>query len=250
VQTKIPNFLAGVCHKYHYTHLILSQQTTWDWLAIDISHNTRHLSSDARLTMMVTPAFRLRFVLAFTIFHSTLSFTNAFMNTHSGGSLGPMRLNNALVLRHALSEPNLDDTNYKQILFADSYDKAVLVDACATYCGPCKLIEPVLETCTNKWQESLDFIKFDVDAAANPNLKLELLMQNAMPRSLPCLLLFQEGKVIAKHTGIITEEELDALLETHLGTVKSPTQKRSSSKGFVSMARDDSGDDYMLKGTI
>jgi thiol-disulfide isomerase/thioredoxin len=202
--------------------------------------------------MMVTsPAFHLPFVLAFTIFHLTLPFTNAFMNTHSGDSLGPTRLNNALVLRHALSAPNLDDTNYKHILFADSYDKAVLVDACAIYCGPCMLIEPVLETCTSKWQESLDFTKFDVDAAANPNLKLELVMQNAMPRSLPCLLLFQDGKVIAKHTGIITEEELDALLETHLGKVKSaPTQKRTSSKGFVSIVRDDSGDDYMLKGTI
>ena len=201
---------------------------------------------------MMTPP-RLLPLVALLSLPSTLAFTNVGYSTYSGHLLGPTRRNNGLILRHALSAPNLDDTNYKQILFADSYDKAVLVDACAAYCGPCKLIEPILETCTNKWQESLDFIKYDVDAAANPNLKLELLMQNAMPRSLPCLLLFQKGKVIAKHSGVITEEELDSLLETHLGNVVSPNKKTGTNNkgaGFVSMARDDSSDDYMLSGTI
>ena len=200
---------------------------------------------------MMTPLRLLPLLVLFSL-HSTLAFTNGFSSTYFGHLLSPTRRNNALMLRQALSAPNLDDTNYKQILFADSYDKAVLVDACATYCGPCKLIEPILETCTKKWQESLDFIKYDVDAAANPNLKLELLMQNAMPRSLPCLLLFRNGKVIAKHTGVITEEELDCLLEKHLGTVKSPSKKgtKAQGAGFVSMTRDDSSDDYMLSGTI
>ena len=200
--------------------------------------------------MMMTPLRLLPLFVALSL-HSTLAFTNGCLtSTYSGHLLSQTRRNNALIRRHALSAPNLDDTNYKQILFADSYDKAVLVDACATYCGPCKLIEPILETCTQKWQESLDFIKYDVDAAANPNLKLELLMQNAMPRSLPCLLLFRNGKVIAKHTGVITEEELDTLLEQHLGTVQSKKGTKAKGAGFVSMARDDSSDDYMLSGTI
>lgn len=187
--------------------------------------------------------------------HMTLAFTNVFhtRNTYLKHASCQLTRQQAVVC-NALSAPNLDDTNYKQILFADSYDKAVLVDACAPWCGPCKLIEKVLETCAEKWSSSLDLVKYDVEAAQNPNLKLELLMQNVMPRSLPCLLLFQEGKVVTKHSGVITEEELDALLETHLGGVMAAapsTKMKSRGAGFVSMvAQDDSSDDYMLSGSI
>ncbi len=184
--------------------------------------------------------------------YTTLAFTNVINSICDKHSSCQARRNS--VNLQALSDaPNLSDANYKQILFADSYEKAVLVDACAPWCGPCKLIEKTLETCAVKWQDSLDLIQYNVEASENPNLKLELLMQNAMPRSLPTLLLFQKGKVVAKHSGVITEEELDALLETHLGGIAAPSSKRKQSKaaaGFVSMARD-SPDDYMLSsGTI
>lgn len=180
--------------------------------------------------------------------HTALAFTNNLQQQHS---LHQKRRND--VFLHALmASNNLHDANYKQILFADSYDKAVLVDACALWCGPCKLIEPILNKCAEKWQDSLYFVKYDVEASANPNLKLELLLQNAMPRSLPCLLLFRKGKVVMKHSGVITEEELDGLLEKHLGRlVTAPSTKRNKgAAGFVSMSRDDSADDYMLSRTI
>jgi thioredoxin 1 len=200
--------------------------------------------------LTMTPLRWLPFCLVLAA-HTVLAFTNVIRNTcFTHYSLSSSQ-NGSVLHASFLSAPHLNDSNYKQILFADSYDKAVLVDACATYCGPCKLIEPILEKCAEKWQDSLTFIKFDVEAPT-PNLKVELVLQNAMPRSLPCLLLFRNGKVITKHKGVITEEELDSLLAAHLGDVVVPTTKtKFKGAGYVSMAlRDDSADDYMLSGTI
>lgn len=179
----------------------------------------------------------------------TLAFTNVLHSSkykHSTSRITQGR-QKLITITNAI-KTNLDDTNYKQTLFADSYDKAVLVDAYAPWCGPCKLIEPMLEKVATKWQDSLDLVKYDVEASKNPNLKLELLMQNAMPRGLPCLLLFMSGKVVTKHSGVITEEELDSLLEEHIEqqttSIAAPTLK--TTQGFVSMAHNDASDDYML----
>lgn len=137
---------------------------------------------------------------------------------------------------------DLGDSNYEQILAADN--KAVLVDACAAFCGPCKLIEPVLDRCADKWTENLDMVKYDVESD-NPNVKMELLLQNVMPRSLPSLVLFKNGKAIANRSGVITEEELDSFLEMHL-RVKTP--KKQEGAGYVHFS--DDRDDYMLSGAM
>lgn len=134
---------------------------------------------------------------------------------------------------------DLGDSNYEQMLASN--DKAVLLDACAQWCGPCKLIEPVLHRCAEKWTVSLDIVRYDVDK--NPNVKMELLRQNVMPRSLPSLVLFKEGKAIAQRSGVITEEELDLFLEMHL---RAKTPKKNTGAGFVSFSND--RDDYMLSG--
>jgi thioredoxin 1 len=116
---------------------------------------------------------------------------------------------------------SLTDTTYEK-LFKD--DEIVLVDACAQWCGPCKLIEPVLDRCMRKWEGILRVAKFDVEAK-NPNLKLEFLLQDVMPKSLPCLVLFRDGKAIAKHNGVITDEELDEFIETNLQCTAASLQR-------------------------
>ena len=63
---------------------------------------------------------------------------------------------------------DLNDENYAKLL---NGQKATLVDACAIWCGPCKLIEPVLDRCATKWSETIEMAKFDVEAK-NPNLKV------------------------------------------------------------------------------
>jgi thioredoxin 1 len=142
---------------------------------------------------------------------------------------------------------NLTDANYEKLFKGET----VLVDACAQWCGPCKLIEPVLDRCMRKWEGTLRMAKFDVEAK-NPNLKLEFLLQDVMPKSLPCLVLFKNGKALAKHSGVITDEELDEFIKTNLQCTTSTTSQRDEGvvapkkqSGMISFSHNDS-DDYML----
>jgi thioredoxin 1 len=136
----------------------------------------------------------------------------------------------------------LNDGNYKD-LFSD----ACLVKAEAKWCGPCRLISPVVERCAEKFQEDLVVAKFDVEAL-NPDVKIELIINKVSPKSLPSLILFQKGKAIASRNGVVDDEELEDFLNEHL---KKESRSRSvldgqKSSGFISMTN--SVDDYMLSG--
>ena len=138
----------------------------------------------------------------------------------------------------------LDDSNYHTYMSRKN-SKTVLVDACAKWCGPCKLIEPYLVQAASKYQLALDVVKFDVEAKNNGGVKVEFLLGGVMPEALPSLILFREGKHLATHTGALTQEQLNEFIEAHLkkatrgqelvGTVK---------KGLISLAN--TRDDYML----
>ncbi len=70
----------------------------------------------------------------------------------------------------------------------------VLVDYWATWCGPCKMVGPLVEEIASEYGQRLKVGKIDVDS--NQDLALE---QNV--RSIPTLLIFKEGKVVAQHVG-------------------------------------------------
>lgn len=131
----------------------------------------------------------------------------------------------------------LDDGNYDKIMLGD--DKVVLAMACAKWCGPCKLIEPfVVESAE---AHALDVVKFDVEAKNNGSVKVEFLLQGVMPRALPSLVLFRNGKQIASHTGALKQEEVDEFLQSNLPeSAKDETRELASDstekggKGFIS----------------
>jgi thioredoxin 1 len=138
----------------------------------------------------------------------------------------------------------LDDSNYVKLFKGDT---PVLVDACAPWCGPCKLIEPVVERAAKSWGESLVVARFNVEAR-NPNLKMEMLLQQVMPTSLPSLILFHGEKALVFRNGMISDEELSEFLESNLPQKeklqKVPTRSGTKSPGMISFASQ--GDDYML----
>lgn len=103
-------------------------------------------------------------------------------------------------------------------MFKPPHGKAVLVDAYAPWCGPCKLIEPYLEECAKKYSEQLSVVKYDVEGDNNKNLKVEMLLQGVMVRGLPTLLLYNNGSPLVTHSGAITETGLQQWLEDGLGT--------------------------------
>jgi thioredoxin 1 len=87
-------------------------------------------------------------------------------------------------------------------------DKPVLVDFFATWCGPCQMQGPILEDLKDTVGESADIIKIDVDK--NPALANHFGI-----RSVPTLLLFKEGEVIWRKSGVGQKTELVSLINTH-----------------------------------
>ncbi|MCA6480740.1 MAG: thioredoxin, partial [Chitinophagaceae bacterium] len=66
-------------------------------------------------------------------------------------------------------------------------EKPVLVDFTATWCGPCKMLSPILEQLHERMGESVRIIKIDVDK--NPALSAELQISGV-----PTLILYKQGK--------------------------------------------------------
>ncbi len=72
--------------------------------------------------------------------------------------------------------------------------KPVLVDFWATWCGPCKMVAPVLEEIANEHGEKLTVAKMDIDA--NPSIPRDYQIM-----SIPTLILFQDGKPVKQIVG-------------------------------------------------
>lgn len=133
-------------------------------------------------------------------------------------SVHPYATRRPVYAMHASTNPSssfivpIDDTNYGTLLSGDSM---VLVDACAKWCGPCKLIEPVLERCAQKRHSHLTVARYDIESERSTHFKFELLLQKVLPRSLPSLILFHGSKALISRSGVITDDELEAFLNDH-----------------------------------
>ena len=82
--------------------------------------------------------------------------------------------------------------------------------------GPCKLIEPFLQQSAELFQDDLDVVKFDVDAEDTDDVQVELLLQGALPQALPHLVLFHKGKVVAVHSGVLKQDQLNDFVKKTL----------------------------------
>jgi len=81
----------------------------------------------------------------------------------------------------------------------------VLVDFYANWCGPCKMLSPIIES-VSKNHSDIVFLKVDVD-------KFENIARNYSIMSIPSLKLFENGKIIKDSLGLISKEELEDLLK-------------------------------------
>ena len=87
-------------------------------------------------------------------------------------------------------------------------DKPVLVDFFATWCGPCKMMHPVLEELAQKVGEKARIIKIDID-------KNERLAAVYNVRSVPTLMIFQKGELKWRQSGVQPAQALEAELEKY-----------------------------------
>ncbi|NHM91436.1 MULTISPECIES: thioredoxin [Staphylococcus] len=84
-----------------------------------------------------------------------------------------------------------------------------LVDFWATWCGPCKMIAPVLEDLANDYDGKADILKLDVDQNQATAAKFEVM-------SIPTLIVFKDGEPVDKVVGFQPKENLAQVLDKHL----------------------------------
>ena len=107
-----------------------------------------------------------------------------------------------------MSEPiSLTDDNFSEEVLQS--DQPVLVDFWAAWCGPCRMVAPIVEELAGEYDGRAKVCKLDVDAAQKTAGEFGI-------RSIPTLLIFKEGKVADQVIGAVPKtqitEKLDAVL--------------------------------------
>jgi thioredoxin 1 len=100
----------------------------------------------------------------------------------------------------------LTDETFDQMIQSD---KPVLVDFFATWCGPCKMLAPVLEEIADELKDKLSIAKLDVDLNPETTQKYGVM-------SMPTLILFKNGKPVKQHIGYAPKSVLIQKLEPEL----------------------------------
>ncbi|HMI67242.1 MAG TPA: thioredoxin [Cyclobacteriaceae bacterium] len=100
----------------------------------------------------------------------------------------------------------LTDANFDSII---NSDKPVLVDFWAEWCGPCKMIGPVVEELAGDYEGRAVVAKLNVDE--NPNVTARYGV-----RSIPTLLVFKKGQIVDKQIGAVPKSVLSSKLEAQV----------------------------------
>ena len=87
--------------------------------------------------------------------------------------------------------------------------KTLVVDFWATWCGPCRMLAPVMEKLSDEYAGRAEFVKIDVDE--NPDLAREYGIM-----SIPCVMVFKGGALAGKNVGFVPQSAMKEFIEKHI----------------------------------
>lgn len=86
----------------------------------------------------------------------------------------------------------------------------VLVDYWAEWCGPCRMIAPIIDEVATEMKDQIKVVKVDTEACRNTAIKMGV-------RGIPTLMVFKGGEVVDQHVGALSKGQLVELLSKHTG---------------------------------
>lgn|SRR5690606_4154757 len=100
----------------------------------------------------------------------------------------------------------MEKKSFKDLINADA---PVLVDFFATWCGPCQTLSPIVEELAKEWSEKVKVIKVDIDKNQKAALAYNI-------RGVPTLILFKNGNMVWRKSGLLTKRDLKAQIAEHV----------------------------------
>ncbi|CUA85825.1 MULTISPECIES: thioredoxin TrxA [Gulbenkiania] len=99
-----------------------------------------------------------------------------------------------------------DDSFEADVLKAEG---PVLVDYWAEWCGPCKMIAPILDEVAKEYEGRLKVVKLNIDQNEQTPPKFGI-------RGIPTLMMFKDGNVVATKVGALAKSQLTAFIDSHI----------------------------------
>lgn len=100
----------------------------------------------------------------------------------------------------------ITDENAKELIESG---KPLVIDFWAEWCGPCRMIAPLVDELAEEYQEQVTIGKYNVDDDSDLSAEYSI-------RNIPTLLFFKEGKLVDKHVGSASKADLEAKVKALL----------------------------------
>ncbi len=101
----------------------------------------------------------------------------------------------------------LTDSNFDEIV--NRNERPVVVDFWATWCGPCRMISPIIDKLAEKYEGRVSVVKCNVDESSDIPMKFGI-------RNIPTILFFKGGELVDKTVGAVPQAEIEKKIEALL----------------------------------